>query len=151
MGRNIEKTCNICLKKMRGDHLKGHMEKHTILETKNEVNQSLKFSINVEEVEKEIFNEQQDFKRKLELGTIINNYMNKNEIVRAALSTDKLEALEIYETHGKKLNLGEISWRGWQKGLRKYLDEKCDRKVIWVIGEKGKSCFQENICEENGF
>ena len=34
------------------------------------------------------------------------------------------------------------------------LDEKCDRKVIWVIGEygnEGKSYFQENICEEYGY
>ena len=58
--------------------------------------------INVEEVEKEIFNEQQGSKRNLKLGV-----------------------LEIYETHGKKLNLGEITW--WQKGLRKYLEEKCNR------------------------
>ena len=44
--------------------------------------------------------------------------------------------------------------RGWQQELRKHLDEKCDRGVIWVIGEKGnegKSYFQENIHEEYGY
>ena len=79
--------------------------------------------------------------------------MNKNSIVRAALSKDELEALGIYENHEKK-NPGEITWRGWQKDLRKYLDDKCDRKVIWVIGEKGnegKTFFQEKIHEEYKF
>ena len=66
----------------------------------------------------------------MELGEIVNNNMNQNEIERAALLAGKLEELGIYETHGKKQNLGEITWRGWQKDLRKYLDEKCDRKVI---------------------
>ena len=52
--------------------------------------------------------------------------MNENGIVEAALTRVQVEALEIYETHGKNLNLWEIEWRGWQKDLRKYLDEKCD-------------------------
>ena len=135
---------------MSSDHLKRHMEKHKTLEKAKNSHVSI-CSIDKEEVEKEMLNEQREFKRKLELGEIVNNYMYKNNIMRVALSKGKLEALGIYETHGKKLNLGEISWRGWQKDLRKYLDEKCDRKVIWVIGEKGnegKSFFQENICEE---
>ena len=106
---NIEKTCSICFKKMRGDNLKRHMEKHKILEKAKNNHVSI-CSIDKEEVEKEMFNEQQEFKRKLKLGEIVNNYMKKNEIERAALSAGKLEALEIYQTHGKKLNLGEITW-----------------------------------------
>ena len=95
MGRHIEKTCDICFKKMRGDNLKRHMEKHKILEKAKNNHVSICF-IDKEEVEKEMFNEQREFKRKLELGEIVNNYMNKNEIARAALSTCKLEALGIY-------------------------------------------------------
>ena len=76
MDRLNEKTFNVCLKKMHSDHLKRHMEKHQILEKAKNDHVS-KFSIDVEEVEKELFNEQQEFKRKLELGIIINNYMNK--------------------------------------------------------------------------
>ena len=34
--------------------------------------------------------------------------MNENEIVWAALTRVQVEALEIYETHGKKQNLGVI-------------------------------------------
>ena len=35
--------------------------------------------------------------------------------------------------------------------LRQYLDKPCNRKIIWVVGEKGnegKSFFQRNIREE---
>ena len=28
MVRNLRKTCNVCFKEMRGDHLKRHMKKH---------------------------------------------------------------------------------------------------------------------------
>ena len=52
---------------------------------------------------------QEKFKRKLGLVRIINKYMNKNEIERVVISKDELEALGIYETHGKKINLGGIT------------------------------------------
>ena len=45
----------------------------------------------------------------------------------------------------------EIIRRGLEKDLREYLDKQCNRKIIWVVGEKGnegKSFFQRNIREE---
>ena len=74
---------------------------------------------------------------KLELGTIINDFLEKNEMESAALSMDELEALEIYENHGKKKNLEKTTWRGWQIELLRYLDQPSQRQVILVIGEKG--------------
>ena len=64
--------------------MKRYMEKHKIWE-KAKNNHVSKFSIDVEEVEKELFNEQQEFKRKFELGKIINNHMGINQLARAAL------------------------------------------------------------------
>ena len=64
------------------------------------------------------------------------------------------EALETYEIYGKNMDMEEIDWRGWQKDLRQYLDKPCNRKIIWVIGEKGderKSFFQRNIREKFGY
>ena len=78
----------------RRDNLKRHMKKHQILENAKN-NHVSECSIDKEEVEKEMFNEQQGFKRKLELGEIIKNYVDKNELARAFLFTDKVEALEI--------------------------------------------------------
>ena len=86
MTGNLEKTCNICMKKMRGDDLKRHMETH------KGINQ---------EIEKKLMYRQEEFKRKLGLVRIINKYMNKNEIERVVISKDELEALGIYENHGE--------------------------------------------------
>ena len=101
-----------------------HMEKHKILvQAKN--NHVSKCSIDKKKgVEKTLIYWQEEFIQKLEHGKNIYEIINENEIEHAALSKDVLVALRIYDTHGKKLNLGEITWRGWQKDLRKYLDEK---------------------------
>ena len=88
------------------------MEKHIILE-KAENNHLSKCSINKEGVEKTLMYQQEEFERNRELGRIMDKYMNKNNIVQAALTRVQVEAFEIDETHGKKLNLGEITWRGW--------------------------------------
>ena len=119
------------------------MEKHKILEL-TEGEEPSECSINGED----------EVKRVLVLGAIIKDYMNKNNIMWADLSRDELEALGACKSHDEKQNLSGIKWRGWQMDLRKYLDEKCDTKVIWVIGEngnEGKSYFQENIHEEYGY
>ena len=110
--------------------------------------------IDIEGVEKVLIHRQKEFKRKLELGTIINNFMEKNELEKEALSTDELEALEIYENHGKKQNLVKTTWRGWQNELLRYLDQPSQRQVIWVIGKsgnEGKSFFQENVQAVYGY
>ena len=54
----------------------------------------------------------------------------------------------------KTVNPKQIIWRGWQQELRKQINEKCDPRAIWVIGEKGnkeKSYFQDNIRKEYGY
>ena len=33
--------------------------------------------------------------------------------------------------------MNDIDRRGWQKDLRQYLDNPCDRKVIWIVGKEG--------------
>ena len=68
-----------------------------------------------------------------------------------ALSQGEKEALHTYELYGKNMDMEEINWRGWQMDLRQYFDKPCNRKIIWVVGEKGnegKSFFQRNIREE---
>ena len=66
MGRDIEKTCDICLKTMRSNNLKRHMEKQKNLE-KAENNHLSKCSVNEEEVVKTLIYQQEEFERKLEL------------------------------------------------------------------------------------
>ena len=128
---NIEKTCNNCLKTMHSDHLKRHIEAHQV------VGNTGMMKIDKEAIDKVLIRQHEEFKMKLELGTIINDFMEKNELESAALSMDELEALEIYENYGKKQNLEKTTWRGWQIELLRYLDQPSQRQVIWVIGESG--------------
>ena len=64
-----------------------------------------KIKIDIKEVEKVLINQQEEFKRKLELGTIINNFIEKNELEKAALTYDQLEGLENLENTGEKQKL----------------------------------------------
>ena len=73
---------------------------------------------------------------------------------------DKKEALQTYELYGKNMDMKQIICRGWQKDLKEYFDNPCDRKIIWVVGERGnkrndgnkrKSFFQSNVREEFGY
>ena len=41
MGRNQTKTCKVCFKAMRGDHLKRHMKKHDVKTEDNDVTKGL--------------------------------------------------------------------------------------------------------------
>ena len=62
MGGHIEKTCSICFKKMRGDNLNRHMEKHKVL-LKAENNHVTKCSNNYETLKKEVIYQNEEFKR----------------------------------------------------------------------------------------
>ena len=48
----------------------------------------------------------------------------------------------------------DIQWNGWQQKLHGYLNEKCDRKIFWVVGREGiegKTFFQAKIQYEFGY
>ena len=65
MGRNIEKTCNICLKKIHSDNLNRHMKKHQHTENTGMA------KIDIDAVVKELIDQQKDFKK--EIGALDNN------------------------------------------------------------------------------
>jgi hypothetical protein len=102
----------------------------------------------------EVMEEMQEFNRKKEMGRkikeIMDNTANFNE---NALPKEMKEALDIFNLYGKSNKILKTNWRGWQQGLREYLNKPTEREIIWVIGEKGnegKSFFQERVCEEFG-
>ena len=58
------------------------------------------------------------------------------------------ETIDFYEKFGQPMEKRDIQWKGWQQKLRCYLNEKCDRKIFWVVGREGgegKTFFQRNI------
>ena len=178
MGRNIRRTCDICLKTMREDNLKRHMKKHNkktmnpLVKTftqceiclkqmrKDNLKRHMKQHEKKSERKEQKFlenltSEMQEFNRKTEIGRKIREIMDKNpQFNENALSKENREALDIFNLYGKGRKNGKIEWRGWQEELIKYLKKPSDREIIWVIGKsgnQGKSFFQEQIREEYGY
>ena len=100
MVRNLPRTCEVCLKTMRGDNLKKHMKKHDKVTVNNHVitkaqceicmkhmrkdNLSKHLKIhenNSERKEKKFLDnitfDMQEYNRKIELGRKINEIMDK--------------------------------------------------------------------------
>merc|ERR1712121_306757 len=129
---------------MRKDNLKRHMKKH---EKKNIID---KKGMLLNDMTEEML----DFNRKKEMGRKINEILeNSANFNENALSKEKKEALNIFNLYGKSNKILKTNWRGWQQGLREYLNKPTEREIIWVIGEtgnEGKSFFQERVCEEFG-
>ena len=84
----------------------------------------------------------------------LNIMINEEGFNIHALSGDKKEALKTYQLYGKNMDKDKIDWSGFQKDLRKYEHKPSDRKIIWVVGEKGnegKTFFQDQIRQEFGY
>ena len=151
MGRPVEKTCDVCCKRMRVDHLKIHMKQHE--KKTNSIDEVTEYNWTVDDValKNKIMIGANEYRRKLELGREITNIVIKNNIPTASLDKDKIEALEIFEKHGQVKEIKAVEWRQWQKELLQYVNNPTQRTIIWVVGEKGnegKSFFQDKIEEQ---
>ena len=177
MGRNLEKTCDVCCKTMRNDNLKRHMKCHekkpysiyqaethksgTCGEMKNVdeagwsgTSSAKCTNLNFEKLEKNLESHVDEFDRKIDLGRNFKMIINKYGYNIHALSENMKDALNTYELYGEHMDLKEIIWRGWQNDLREYLSMPFYRKIVWVVGEKGdegKSFLQSNVRKEFGY
>ena len=69
------------------------------------------------------------------------------------LPKDKQKVIHFYQKFCQNLEKRDIQWKGCQQKLCGYLNEKCDRKIFWVVGREGvegKIFFQTNIQSEFG-
>ena len=92
---------------------------------------------NDKELENRVIAQMEEFEEKIELGRKLKKIVNKYNFNVNGLERGMKDALDIYELHGKNMDMKDIEWRGWQRDLRQYLDKPCDRKVIWVVGKEG--------------
>ena len=89
---------------MRGDNLVRHMKTH---EKKtngiDEVNEKIEYNsnVNVTALENSMMNEENEYKRKLELGREIKAIALKRGMSTVCLSKEKMEALELFENRGQ--------------------------------------------------
>ena len=129
------------------------MEDMKKVEEKEVEKQVMTYEQKYEMIRKDAHMEHAESKRKIELGRILVDIAEKDGLNTFLLSKDKQEAIEFYEKFGQNMEKRDIQWKGWQQKLRGYLNEKCDRKIFWVVGREGgegKTFFQKNIQFEFG-
>ena len=114
MGRNLEKTCAICFKTMRGDNLKRHMLKHekgrkgemNMKQKKEEYKDSevltevMGVDQNDEMLERSMQLEYEEKERKIKLGRRILYFTYENNINTDLLEGEDKEALNMYLEYG---------------------------------------------------
>ena len=107
-GKNAIKTCNICFKTMRGDHLKRHMLKHENRKKGENVEEKelevLRVVQNYEMIRKNMKKDIAESKRKIELGRIMADIAEKRDMNISLLPKEKQEAIEFFEKFGNKLS-----------------------------------------------
>ena len=68
----------------------------------------------------------------------MNIIIEKHDLNIHASRESMKEALKTYELHGKKMDMEEINWKGWQNDLRLYMNYvQCTSEIIWVVGSRG--------------
>ena len=104
-------------------------------------------TVDVVDLENEIVNE---YHRKLDLGRKIKRIVEENNIPLQSLDKEKMDALKLFEEY---IDVKYVEWRPWQKKMLEYLHNPTQKKVIWVVGEKGnegKTFFQDQIQDRYG-
>ena len=173
MGRDKKITCGKCLRVMRRDNLKRHMNQHekekfekeyfcgsSIGTSKSSLQESESdFSLNTtnktfevstlerEEMTKRLIKDDEEYKYKVERGKQIYEEVGKYGIKEESLCSEYKELLEMYMKQRKNIDVDNVILRCWQESLLQYL-KPSNREIIWVQGAKcneGKSWFQEFI------
>ena len=107
-----------------------------------------KYKIDVEDLEKAMEKENDEYNRIIAFGEAIEKVLRKGKVKQASLSKDKKEALEAYRKEDDQFDVyKDAVLYPWQEELMKHMIPT-DRQVIWVVGEKtdeGKSFFQKYI------
>ena len=123
--------------------MKTHEKKTNSIDQVTEYNSTL----DVVDLENEIVNE---YHRKLDLGRKIKRIVEENNIPLQSLNKEKMDALKLFEEY---VDVKYVEWRPWQKKMLEYLHNPTQKKVIWVVGEKGnegKTFFQDQIQDRYG-
>ena len=122
--------------------------KHDDDDVQAQSNIKKKYKIDVEDLEKAMEKENDEYNRTIAFGEAIEKVLRKGKVKQASLSKDKKEALEAYRKEDDQFDVyKDAVLYPWQEELMKHMIPT-DRQVIWVVGEKtdeGKSFFQKYI------
>ena len=106
MGRNLPKTCDICFKTMRGDHLKKHMLTHENGRMEEGEKEALR--VNMREKIAET-------KRKIKLGRMMTDIVEEDDMNPSLLPKDMQEAIDLYEKFGQNMEKRDIQCQDSRK------------------------------------
>ena len=132
---------------------KKHVEKQNEKKTPQKVVMENHTTVDEAALKNSIVSESNEFMRKLELGRELMRIITEKNIMKASLSVEHAEALELFEKHKQDNDVKPVVWRPWQEELLKYVNNPTDRRIIWVVGgegNEGKTFFMKKIEEQYG-
>ena len=101
-----------------------------------------------ETVRNEMLMENEQYKAKIELGRIVADIIDEENINEESLSREKQESLLLFRKQQPQFNISEVELRSWQQDAMKYFDSPSERQVIWIRGNngnEGKTWFQKYV------
>ena len=160
MGKNKVAQCKICSKEMRSDHLKRHLSQHRNMSTyptkkcsicsKVMIGWNLKrhmktHSKTLKDISENVRVDQREYVEKQEIGAVVKQLLDQEDIDPKSLSKNNLKALEAHSMQCNMWNMAELNT--WQRQLLQLM-KPSEREIIWVRGEtggEGKTWFQNYI------
>ena len=102
----------------------------------DETHKHLTVGVDKIELENTILYHNHEYKRKLDLGKDIYEFIHKNDIYPNSLIPEHKEALDVYMKESVESFPTNVELKPWQKELMNYI-EPHDREIIWVVGKYG--------------
>ena len=106
--------------------LEKHMKQHEKKPAQKVVMEKMEYHSTVDEaaLKNSIVSESNEYKGKLELGREIKEIISEDKIMKASLSEQHREALELFEKHEQDNDVKPVEWRPWQKSLLEYINNQ---------------------------
>ena len=111
----------------------------------DETHKPLTVGVDKIELENTILYHNHNYKRKLDLGKDIYEFIHKNDVFPNSLRPEYKEALDVYMKESVESFPTNVELKPWQNELMNYI-EPHDREIIWVVGKdgnEGKNWFQK--------
>lgn len=118
-----DKTCDLCRKSFsKKANLKRHKK---ICELKQQEDEIIKVS--------------DAYTKKIKRGELLEKILRKNpNTIEEALNRDDKESLNLYQLSCEEnVDMNSVNLKPWQEKVIRFIDNPSERKIYWVIGERG--------------
>ena len=118
-----DKTCDLCRKPFsKKAHLKRHKK---VCELKHKEDEIIKVS--------------DAYTKKIKRGELLEKILRKNpNTIEEALNSDDKESLKLYQLACEEnVDVTSVNLKPWQEKVIRFIDNPSERKIYWVIGERG--------------